>query len=79
VPGFTVNRDGTIIRDETITTHLKEYSETLEFNNSGGARKLAHYLAIEQKIYINHKKIYRLCNEADILLFRKTDQQKKFL
>ena len=79
MPGFTVNRDGTIVHDENIINYLKEYRETLEFNNAGGARKLAHYLAIEQKIYINHKKIYRLCSEADILLFRKTDKKKVFL
>lgn len=77
VPGFTVNRDGEIIYDEVIIKYLKEYRSSLEFNNAGGARKLSHYLAIEQKIYINHKKIYRLCNEADILLFKKSDKQKK--
>ncbi len=58
MPGFTLNRDGAIIQDEPIITQLKEYRETLEFNNAGGARKLAHYLAVEQRIYINHKKIY---------------------
>lgn len=76
-PGFTINRDGQVIYDEIIIHHLKEYRSSLEFNNAGGARKLSHYLAIEQKIYINHKKIYRLCNEADILLFKKSDKQKK--
>ena len=76
-PGFTINRDGEVIEDATIVRHLKEYRETLEFSNAGGARKLSHYLAIEQKIYINHKKVYRLCDEADILLFRKTDKHKK--
>ena len=60
-----------------IVDHLKEYRSSLEFNNAGGTRKLSHYLAIEQKIYINHKKIYRLCNEANILLFKKSDKQKK--
>lgn len=77
MPGFTLNRDGAIIRDESIITHLKEYRSTLEFNNAGGARKLAHYLAVEQRIYVNHKKVYRLCDEADILLFRKSDKKKK--
>ncbi len=79
MPGFTLNREGAIIQDESIITHLKEYRETLEFNNAGGARKLAHCLAVEQRIYINHKNIYRLCDEADILLFRKSDKKKKFL
>lgn len=76
-PGYTVNRDGELIQDEVIVKHLKEYRSSLEFNNAGGSRKLSHYLAVEQKIYINHKKIYRLCDEADILLFRKTDKNKK--
>lgn len=66
-----------VVWDEVIVSHLKNYRQTLEFSNAGGARKLSHYLAIEQKIYINHKKIYRLCDEADILLFRKSDKQKK--
>ena len=77
VPGFTVNRDGRVIQDDTVITHLKEYRSTLEFNNAGGSRKLSHYLAVEQRIYVNHKKVYRLCDEADILLFRKTDKKKK--
>jgi len=76
-PGFTINRDGEVIQDEIIVRHLREYRATLEFSNAGGARKLSHYLAVEQKLYINHKKIYRLCDEADILLFRKSDKQKK--
>lgn len=76
-PGFIVNRDGEIIYDEIIINHLKEYRSSLEFSNAGGARKLSHYLAIEHKIYINHKKIYRLCDESDILLFKKSDKQKK--
>ena len=76
-PGHTINRNGEVIRDEVITQYLKDYRETIEFSNGGGARKLTHYLAIEHRIYINHKKIYRLCDEADILLFRKTDKKKK--
>lgn len=77
-PGFTINRNGNRIDDGQILSQLKTYRTTLEFNNAGGVRKLSHYLAIEQKIYVNHKKIYRLCDEADLLLFRKTDKQKKF-
>ncbi len=76
-PGFSINRNGETIKDEVIVKHLKEYRSTLEFNNAGGARKLSHYLAIEQKIYINHKKIYRLCDAENILLFRKSDKNKK--
>jgi len=76
-PGFTVNRDGAIILDQTIITLLKEYRATLEFANGGGARKLTKYLAVEQMIYINHKKIYRLCDEYDLLLFRQHEKKKR--
>lgn len=76
-PGFTINRDGNSIQDTTIISILKEYRSTIEFANGGGARKLSHYLAIERQIYINHKKIYRLCDEFDLLLFKKSDKQKK--
>ncbi|MCM0604700.1 MAG: transposase [Xanthomonadaceae bacterium] len=58
--------------------HLKEYRSSLEFSNGGGARKLSHYLAIEQRIYVNHKKIYRLCSENDLLLFRQGERHRKF-
>lgn len=37
---------------------------------------LSHYLAVEQSVYINHKKIYRLCDESNLLLFKRAD--KKF-
>ena len=58
-------------------THLKEYRAAIEFANGGGARKLSKYLAIEQSLYINHKKIYRLCDENNLLLFRQADKKKK--
>ena len=76
-PGFTLNRDGVTILDQTIVTILKEYRASIEFANGGGARKLAKYLAIEQKIYINHKKIYRLCDEYDLLLFRQEEKKNR--
>ena len=60
-----------------IVTHLKEYRASIEFTNGGGARKLSKYLAIEHKVYINHKKIYRLCDENDLLLFRQGDKKKR--
>jgi putative transposase len=77
VPGFSINRDGEVIEDKKIITILKEYRAELEFANGGGARKLTHYLAIEKRIYINHKKIYRLCNENNLLLFKHGIKNKK--
>lgn len=76
-PGFTVNRDGSVIKDETIISVLKEYRLSIEFINGGGARKLTHYLAQEKQIYINHKKIYRLCDENNLLLFKRGGSKKR--
>lgn len=76
-PGFTINRDGAKIVDSTIVAILREYRASIEFANGGGARKLSKYLAIEQRIYINHKKIYRLCDENDLLLFRQEEKKKR--
>lgn len=78
-PGFTVNRDGITILDCTIVEILREYRASIEFANGGGARALSKYLAHEQRIYVNHKKIYRLCDENDLLLFRQDEgKSRKF-
>lgn len=76
-PGFTINRDGTKINDGAIVAILREYRASIEFANGGGARKLSKYLAIEQTMYINHKKIYRLCDENNLLLFRQEEKKKR--
>ncbi len=77
IPGFTINRDGEIIEDTVIISYLNEYRSSIEFANGGGARKLTSYLSIEQQIYINHKKVYRLCNENNLLLFKRGELNKK--
>lgn len=76
-PGFTINRDGAVIKDEVIITILKEYRASIEFTNGGGARKLSSYLSVEKSIYINHKKIYRLCDENNLLLFKQGFKSKR--
>ncbi len=38
---------------------------------------LSHYLAVEQSVYINHKKIYRLCDESNLLLFKRADKKSR--
>ena len=38
---------------------------------------LSHYLAVEQHIYVNHKKIYRLCDESNLLLFKRADKKSR--
>ena len=76
-PGYTMNRDGTLILDHTIVSILKEYRREVVFLNAGGAKKLSKYIAIEKKIYINHKKIYRLCDENKLLLFKQDFTKKR--
>lgn len=71
-PGYTINRDGTILPDQTIVQVLKQYRSETFFINAGGAKKLAKYLAIEKQIYVNHKKVYRLCNTNHLLLFKQS-------
>lgn len=56
---------------------LKEYRASIEFTNGGGSRKLTHYLTIEKQLYINHKKIYRLCDENNLLLFKHGVKNKR--
>lgn len=41
-----------------------------------GCRALSSYLKIEQKIIVNHKKIYRLCQQNHLLLSRKKKIKK---
>lgn len=76
-PGHTVNRDGKVIYDETIIHILKEYRTQIEFANAGGAKKLSKYIAIEHQLYVNHKKIYRLCCENNLLLFRQSTHKSE--
>lgn len=68
-PGFTINRDGSKIEDELIVKFLKNYRAEIHFMNSGGSRVLSHYLAQEHSIYVNHKKVYRLCKDNHLLLY----------
>lgn len=67
-PGFTVNRDGVIIKDDNIIDLLREYRSRIEFKNGGGYTKLTHYLKRDCGFYINKKKIYRICKNNGILL-----------
>jgi putative transposase len=69
VPGFTINRDGNIIQDTEIIERLKNYRSEIHFMNAGGSRILSHYLAQEHRIFVNHKKVYRLCRENNLLLY----------
>ena len=71
IPGYTQNRDGSFILDHAIVTWLREYRKKVEFHNGGGVDKLRHYLVRDHGVYINRKKIYRLCRENGLLLKRR--------
>lgn len=76
-PGYTKNRDGRIIYDELIIQTLIHYRSSKYFLSGGGSKKLTKYLRIEHSLYINHKKIYRICHENKLLLFKKSEIKSK--
>jgi len=77
VPGYTINPDGVIIPDATIVLAIKSYREQQEFSNAGGYQKLKHYLRRDYGYHINHKKLYRLCQENGLLLPRNRKKLKR--
>ena len=68
VPGFTVNRDGTLVLDASVEMLLTQYRKRPEYQNGAGYRKLTKMLRRDHGIYVNKKKIYRICGEIGILL-----------
>jgi putative transposase len=68
VPGFTRNRDGTLVLDDSVSLLLKRYRERPEYANGAGYRKLTKMLRREHDIFVNKKKIYRICRENGLLL-----------
>lgn len=45
--------------------------------NSGGYYKLTKYLAVEQGLYVNSKKVFRLCAENNLLLFTRAGMKAR--
>jgi len=76
IPGYTINPDGTIILDGIIVSALENYRSKKEFANGGGYQKLTHYLKRDFNYTVNSKKIYRLCQENDLLLPKKKKRKK---
>ena len=79
IPGFTLNRDGQIINDYSIVTLLCQYRNKLEYMNAYGVTKLTYALRRDFKIYVNKKKIYRLCDDNKLLLPKRPLQRKGHL
>lgn len=57
--------------DSWIVDLLINYRNDINFANGIGCRALHEYLELDFQITVNHKKIYRLCKENDLLLSRK--------
>ncbi len=75
-PGYTINRDNSFIFDKDLLKILENYRSEIEFHNGGGYIKLTHYLKREHGLYVNKKKIYRICKENNLLLQRKKKLKK---
>lgn len=63
-----MSRNREVIYDEEILPILKGYRSRIEYVNGGGSRKLSSYLSRDYDYIVNHKKVYRLCKENDLLL-----------
>jgi putative transposase len=76
ITGYTINTDGTIILDGVIVSALENYRNQKEFSNGGGYQKLTRHLKRDYNYTVNHKKVYRLCQENGLLLPKKKKRKK---
>ena len=76
-PGYSLNPDGTVVLDMAIISALQQYRRQVEFSNAGGYQKLKHYLRRDYGFFVNHKKLYRLCLENNLLLPYRRKKQKR--
>src|SRR3989338_393197 len=74
--GYSLNLSGKKVLDIEIIDLLSEYRSQPYFENAGGHRKMVHYLRRDHGVKVNHKKLYRLCKENDLLLPRKKKKKK---
>jgi len=65
MPGYTLNQKGSKIPDDTVKEYLCELIAGDGFPY--GYKKLTVCLNEDYQLTINHKKVYRLCKELDIL------------
>lgn len=76
VPGATLNRDGTWILDSTVAMLLAGYRARPEYSNGAGYRKLTKMLRRDHGMFINKKKIYRICDENGLLLEQRSKHSR---
>jgi len=68
IPGYTINRDGTLIPDTVIENLCRQYRNEPFFENHGGSKKLTKYFRKEHGFYVNHKKLARILKKNKLLL-----------
>jgi len=73
---YCYNMQGERVSDEVIKEYLIKFREQKEFCNEGGCKIIPHYFKRDYAIIINHKKVYRLCKELNILLPKKKKTSK---
>ena len=66
-----MHEDGKKVPDSVIIKKLKECRNTINFQNDIGCKPSSAYFKQEYRFIINHKKIYRLCKENNLLLRKK--------
>jgi putative transposase len=76
VPGATLNPDGTWILDSTVAMLLAGYRARPEYSNGAGYRKLTKMLRRDHGMFINKKKIYRICDENGLLLEQRSKHSR---
>lgn len=76
VPGTTLNRDGTWVLDSSVAMLLAQYRGRPEYANGAGYRKLTKMLRRDHGIFVNKKKIYRICDENGLLLEQRSKHSR---
>jgi len=73
-PGFVITRDGLPVSDDSVKDLLRSAIDGDGYPY--GYHKLTHWLRREHGLVINKKRVYRLCQEMDILLPRRCRQRR---
>ena len=77
LPGYSYDIHGSIVLDNSILYLLDQFRKKPEFQNGGGCKIIPHYFKRDYGIIINHKKVYRLCKQHNLLLPRNKKKIKK--
>lgn len=77
-PGHSFSTSGEKINDDVIINHLRDYRSDPFLAHEGGSKILSKYFQRDHSIIVNHKKVYRLCKENNLLLTRRKKKKSKF-